>query len=46
MKKSTKKYPAKKPSPGMLGSGQANKAAKALKDRKRRMDDAIKKAGG
>jgi len=37
---------SKKPTPGMLGSGAASKAGKALKDRKSNIDKAVKKAGG
>lgn len=37
---------SRKPTPGMLGSGAASKAGKALRDRKKNVDKAVKKAGG
>ena len=43
---STSKKKSSKPSPGMLGTGAASKAGKALKNRKSDIDKAIKKAGG
>jgi len=39
------KKKAKKPSPKMLGTGTAKKAAKALKSRQARIRAALKKAG-
>jgi hypothetical protein len=42
----SKKSSKPKPTPGMLGTGAASKAGKALKNRKSNVDAAIKKAGG
>jgi hypothetical protein len=39
------KKKTRKPKPKMLGTGQAAKAAKALKSRKARIAAALKKAG-
>lgn len=37
---------AKKPTPGMLGTGMAAKASKAMKSRKSRMDEEIERQSG